>query len=57
MKAYIFLFGIIIWGVIVYSVVDLLHYSDGVKAIITLFLSILIILVLKIIDEALDNNE
>lgn len=52
MKKFI-LIGAIVYGILLYSILKLIPYSNNIKAIICIIITILLIYILKIIDNNL----
>lgn len=53
----IILFGAVIWGILLVSVLTLLPFSNVIKAILALLATFLIILFLKFIDNNLNQDK
>lgn len=56
MNLYLFLIGAAIYGVVVYSLINLTSYSGTIKATLVLLVSAIIIVILRTIDERLDQE-
>ncbi len=52
MNKIVFIVGsAIIWGILLYSLINLFSFSNSVKAVIAIIITILIFYILKIIDN------
>jgi len=54
---FIILVGAVIWGTLLYRLVNLTSYSNNIKGVIIILISAVAIYIVKIIDENLDHNK